>query len=117
MEILQVHEKLNVEVAFATPSLQVVLPVCVRNGATFREIIELSGILVQFPELDLAVNRIGVFGKLGRLDDLAVQGDRIEIYRPLVADPKEARRRRVKTNQTAQNSRRTVKSLSVKDKV
>jgi len=62
---------------------------------TVQEAIEQSNILERFPEINLAVNKVGIFGKGVKLDSLPVAGDRIEIYRPLIVDPKEARRRRV----------------------
>mgnify|MGYP001825646348 CR=1 FL=1 len=56
--------------------------------------IRASGMLEQFPDIDLAVNKVGVFGKLGKLSDTLLDGDRVEIYRPLIADPKEVRKQR-----------------------
>jgi len=87
-------EMINVEVSYARPDAQVILAVSVDAGATVEEIINLSGVLDQFPEIDLAVNKVGVFGKLSKLKATLNAGDRIEIYRPLIADPKEVRRRR-----------------------
>lgn len=87
-------ERIAVQVAYATPDEQVSISLRVQSGATVREAIEVSGLLDRFPELDLTVNRVGVFGRLRKLDDVVQAGDRIEIYRPLRADPKEARRRR-----------------------
>ncbi len=63
-------------------------------GLTVREAIGRSGILEQFPEIDLAVSKVGVFGKATTLEAEVAVGDRVEIYRPLIADPKEARKRR-----------------------
>ncbi len=88
------HETLTVEVAYALPDQQTLLRVQVRNGATVREAIEQSGVLVTHPEIDLASNRVGVFGKLAKLDATLREGDRVEIYRPLLADPKEVRKLR-----------------------
>ncbi|MFV1982125.1 MAG: RnfH family protein [Thiohalomonadales bacterium] len=61
---------------------------------TIEEAIHLSGVLEQFPEIDLKNNKVGVFGKLKKLDSTLLENDRIEIYRPLIADPKESRRKR-----------------------
>ena len=88
------NETLHVEVAYALPDQQTLLRVQVRNGATVREAIEQSGVLVTHPEIDLASNKVGVFGKLAKLDAALREGDRVEIYRPLLADPKEVRKLR-----------------------
>lgn len=85
---------LRVEVAFATPERQPVLEVRVAPGTTVEQAIRLSGVLGYFPEIDLAKNAVGIFGERARVDDVVQDGDRVEIYRPLIADPKEARRRR-----------------------
>jgi putative ubiquitin-RnfH superfamily antitoxin RatB of RatAB toxin-antitoxin module len=61
---------------------------------TVQQAIEDSGVLQRFPEIDLAKNKVGVFGKAAKLDALLQDGDRVEIYRPLIADPKEARKKR-----------------------
>jgi putative ubiquitin-RnfH superfamily antitoxin RatB of RatAB toxin-antitoxin module len=58
------------------------------------EAIERSGLLAQCPEIDLAVFKVGIFGKVAKIDQVLEEGDRVEIYRPLIADPKEARKRR-----------------------
>lgn len=88
------HKTIAVEVAYATPARQVILDVQVARETTVEDAIRLSGILETFPEIDLAVNTVGIFGERARLDDLVSEGDRVEIYRALVADPKHARRRR-----------------------
>jgi putative ubiquitin-RnfH superfamily antitoxin RatB of RatAB toxin-antitoxin module len=87
-------EKITVEVAYALPGRQVILGLEVAPAATLAEIIQASGILDQFPEIDLGNNKVGVFGKLGRLTDTLHSGDRVEIYRPLIADPKQVRKQR-----------------------
>jgi len=87
-------EKIPVEVAYARPDEQVILPLEVAPGTTLGEAIQASGILERFPEIDLRVNKVGVFGKIARPDAVLSPGDRVEIYRPLIADPKEARKRR-----------------------
>ncbi len=85
---------LEVDVVFARPDVQELIPVRVPRGATIRSAIERSRILDTYPEIDLAVNRVGIFGSLRELGDTVQDGDRIEIYRPLLIDPKEARRRK-----------------------
>ncbi len=87
-------KKIKVEVAFARPDGQLILEVDVPAEATVEEIVKLSGIMEKFPEIDLAVNKVGVFGKLTKLTNTLRQGDRVEIYRKLIADPKEVRRKR-----------------------
>ncbi len=82
----------RVEVAYATPTRQEVTEVSVRPGATVEQVIRASGMLARFPEIDLTRQRVGIFGETARLQDAVRNGDRVEIYRPLVADPKEARR-------------------------
>lgn len=84
----------SVEVVFATPEKQALLSLQVPSGASLQEAIELSGILKQFPEIDLTLNKVGVWSRAGKLTDSIQSGDRIEIYRPLIADPKDMRRRR-----------------------
>jgi putative ubiquitin-RnfH superfamily antitoxin RatB of RatAB toxin-antitoxin module len=91
---MESDEFISVEVAYAKPELQVIIPLKVHRGATAEEAVRLSGIVERFPEIDLTVNKIGVFGKLGKADVALRPGDRVEIYRPLIADPKEVRRKR-----------------------
>ena len=85
-------EFIPVEVAYARPERQLILSVEVPSGTTAQEAIRLSGIEEEFPEIDLAKNRIGVFGKLCKPDRVLQAGERVEIYRPLTADPKQVRR-------------------------
>ena len=84
----------RVEVAYAPPSRQEVIEIAARPGSTIEQVIHESGLLERFPEIDLARNRVGIFGEIASLRDPVRDGDRVEIYRPLLADPKEARRRR-----------------------
>lgn len=90
----EVDPLLGVEVVFARPDVQEIVHVRVPRGATIRATIERSRILDRWAEIDLAVNRVGIFGSLRELGDTVQDGDRIEIYRPLQVDPKEARRRK-----------------------
>lgn len=82
-----------VEVAVAFRQRQIVEEVELDAGATVGEAIERSGLAERFPELEIRSGRVGVFGKLQPLDHPLAPGDRVEIYRPLAADPKEVRRR------------------------
>lgn len=85
-------ESIRIEVAYARPDRQVVREVEVAPGTSAVQAVVESGLLEQFPEIDLASNRIGIFGKLCKPDRVLAAGDRVEIYRPLVGDPKEIRR-------------------------
>jgi putative ubiquitin-RnfH superfamily antitoxin RatB of RatAB toxin-antitoxin module len=91
---MEKNEHFQVEVAYALSGMQVILPVEVEEGATLRQAIERSGVLNRYPEIDLAVNKVGVFGRLAKLDETLRARDRVEIYRPLIADPKEVRKQR-----------------------
>ena len=83
-----------VEIAYALPSEQLIVPIKVSDSITAEQAIKASGILQKFPEIDLSINKIGVFGKLTKLDAPLRHLDRVEIYRPLIADPKEVRKQR-----------------------
>ncbi len=83
-----------VGVAYANLAKQLWLNVEVPEGATVQQTIERSGILKEFVDIDLETQKIGIFGKLAKLDDPVKDGDRVEIYRPITADPKAAKRKR-----------------------
>lgn len=85
---------MTVEVAYATPEAQEIVALEVAPGTTVEEAIARSGLLTSFPEIDLGVNKVGVFGKISRLNTPLKDRDRVEIYRPLIADPKEVRKQR-----------------------
>ncbi len=85
---------LHVAVAYARPDTQVVVELRVPPVTTVAEAIRRSGLLGRFPEINLEKNAVGVFGELVGLDDAVRNGDRIEIYRSLIADPKAIRRER-----------------------
>lgn len=87
-------KRIAVEVAYVGEQEQALLAVEADAGLTAREAVERSGILRRFPEIDLGTNKLGVFGKLAKPDQVLESGDRVEIYRPLIADPKEARKKR-----------------------
>lgn len=93
---MAIEKKIKIEVAYATPLQQKIISVEVLEGCTIQEGIAQSGIFTLFPEIDLATHKVGIFSIQKKLSDIVQAGDRIEIYRPLVIDPKEARRRRVK---------------------
>jgi len=85
---------LRIEVAYALREEQVLLELEMAGGATARQAVERSGILQRFPEIDLARAGLGIFGRVVSPDTPLRDGDRVEIYRPLVADPKQARHAR-----------------------
>lgn len=87
-------EKINIEVAFALPNKQTLLSVQVDNDCNIEQAIEKSGILSTHPEINLLENKVGIWSRIAKLTDELNAGDRIEIYRPLIADPKEVRKRR-----------------------
>lgn len=92
---------MDVEVAYATAEVQRLLTVRVSAGATLRDAIGASGILREFPEIDLAKNKVGIFSKPAKLEQALRAGDRVEIYRPLIANPKEARKKRAAQKKSA----------------
>ncbi len=85
---------IKIEVAYALLDKQVILSEKISPDTTIEEAIHLSGVLEQYPEIDLNINKVGVFGKMKKLDSTLLENDRIEIYRPLLVDPKESRRKR-----------------------
>jgi len=85
-------EQILVEVAYARERAQALLGVKGPQGLRVSDAIELSGLLERFPEIDLSVNKVGIFGKTVRLDQTLRSGDRVEVYAPLIADPKQARK-------------------------
>lgn len=91
---------MKVEVAYATPQKQLILSVQVSSGSTVHDTIVTSGILSQFPEIDLSSVKVGIFSRLVSMDAVVREKDRIEIYRPLLADPKEVRRQRAQEGKT-----------------
>lgn len=96
-------EMIHVEVVYALPHEQRVLKLVVEQSATVEEIIRTSGILQMYPEIDLTVNKVGIFSRNVKLDVKVRDKDRIEIYRPLLADPKEIRRKRAEQAKAAAN--------------
>lgn len=94
-------EEILVEVAYALPQKQEVLSLKVKPGATVSQVIEQSGILADFPEIDLVNAKVGIFGKQAKLDAVLRDKDRVEIYRPLIADPKEIRKKRAAEGKSA----------------
>jgi len=87
-------ELISVEVVYPLAQKQEIFTVKLPEGATVRQAIEVSGVLQKYPEIDLAKNKLGIFAKLAKPETLIRHRDRIEIYRPLIADPKEVRKQR-----------------------
>ncbi|MDS4015667.1 MAG: RnfH family protein [Candidatus Accumulibacter sp.] len=87
-------ETISVELIYALPARQQLITLNVPAGTSVRQAIELSGVLDKHPEIDLTKNKVGIFAKLTKLDAMLRERDRIEIYRPLLADPKEVRKQR-----------------------
>lgn len=85
---------IEVQVCHALPDSSFLRSLTVPAGTTLGQALEQSGVLREFPGIDLAVNMVGIYGKKKSLDTVLREHDRIEVYRPLQADPKEARRRR-----------------------
>jgi len=79
---------MKIGIAYALPQRQVWFNVELPDGATIKDAIERSGVLKQFPEINLEQQKIGVFGKVSKLDAVLNEGDRVEIYRPITCDPK-----------------------------
>lgn len=86
--------QINIEIAYALSERYYLKPFKVDEGTMVQTAILQSGILQQFTEIDLRENKVGIFSRPAKLTDVLKEGDRIEIYRPLLADPKEIRRKR-----------------------
>ncbi|AFJ01354.1 UPF0125 protein yfjF [Methylophaga frappieri] len=85
---------MTVEVAYALPNEQIILPIEVLPETTVEEAINRSGILARYSQIDLSKDKVGIFGKICKLNATLQHKDRIEIYRGLIADPKESRRQK-----------------------
>lgn len=85
---------IHVEVAYALADRQMLIPLEVEEGATVETAIRQSGILQKFPDIDLANAKVGIWNKASELTAVLREKDRVEIYRPLIADPKAVRRQR-----------------------
>ncbi|AXS81469.1 RnfH family protein [Dechloromonas sp. HYN0024] len=87
-------EMLNVEVFYALSGKQEVVRVKLPTGATLQQALDASGLLVKHPEIDVKKNKFGIWNKLSKPEAALRDQDRVEIYRPLIADPKEVRKQR-----------------------
>ncbi|HEY8609484.1 MAG TPA: RnfH family protein [Noviherbaspirillum sp.] len=86
--------ELRVSVCYAHPGRQFLTELRLPEGALLKDALLRSGLLEEAPEIDLPAAKVGIFGKARQLDTPLRDGDRVEVYRPLIADPKESRRRR-----------------------
>ena len=100
------EQQITVEIVYARPDEQLLEQLRVPATATVEQVVRQSGFLERFPEIDLAANKFGIFGKLAKLDATLEEGDRVEIYRPLIADPKEARKKRAAEGKTMKKGAR-----------
>jgi len=96
-----------VEVAYALEKKQTLLELEVSEGTTLKQAIELSGIIDTYPQIDLTKDKTGVFGKIAKLDTVLREKDRIEIYRPLIADPKQIRKERAAKGKAMRSGKKT----------
>ena len=87
-------DSVNIEICYARPGFAVSRKVCVPVNCSVQQAILQSGILQDVPEIDLSCSKVGIYGKLKTLETIVRDHDRVEIYRPLIADPKDARRSR-----------------------
>jgi len=88
------QEPFAVDVIYALPKQQKIISVMVKPGCTFIEAVKQSDICAFFPQIDLATVKLGVFSRQAKHDEVLLPGQRVEIYRPLIADPKDVRRKR-----------------------
>lgn len=96
-----------IEVVYALEKKQTLLSLEVQQGTTLKQAIELSGILDTYPQIDLLKDKTGIFGKIAKLDDILREKDRVEIYRPLIADPKQVRKDRAAKGKAMRSSKKT----------
>ena len=89
-------EAIGIEVAYAATDRQILIPLRMPEGTTVAQAIAASGILQEFPEIDLKQQKTGIFSQICELDRPVKAGDRVEIYRPLAQNPMDARRNRAK---------------------
>ena len=98
------NQLIDIEVVYGLPHKQVLLSLKVPSGTNIENCIKLSGIVKHFPEIVPSEAVVGIFSKPDKLENIVKQGDRIEIYRPLTADPKEMRKLRAEKAKQAKNN-------------
>lgn len=87
-------ELMNIEVCYALPDRAELVALRLPAGSTLQQALEASGLLSKYPDIDLKKNKFGIYAKLSKPDAVLRDRDRVEIYRPLIADPKEVRKQR-----------------------
>lgn len=87
-------DMIKIQLSYAKAEQQLILDLSVPAGTTILQAIEASDLIRKMPDIDISVLRVGIYSKLKTLDTVVRDGDRVEIYRPLIVDPKESRRRR-----------------------
>jgi putative ubiquitin-RnfH superfamily antitoxin RatB of RatAB toxin-antitoxin module len=87
-------ETIQIEVVYARADRQDVIPLTLAAGTTLRQAVEVSGLMEKYPDVDPAKGKFGIYSKLAKPDTVLRDRDRVEIYRPLIADPKEVRKQR-----------------------
>ncbi|MDC9714811.1 MAG: RnfH family protein [Gammaproteobacteria bacterium] len=98
---------MNIEVAYALPNKQTLLELEVDEGVTLQQAIEMSGILNIYPQIDLNKDKTGIFGKIAKLGTKLREKDRVEIYRPLIANPKQVRKERAAQGKKMRSGKKT----------
>ena len=96
-----------VEVAYALENKQTLLELKVSEGTTLKQAVELSGIIDIYPQIDLTKDKTGIFGKIAKLDTVLREKDRVEIYRPLIANPKQVRKERAAQGKVMRSGKKT----------
>ena len=96
-----------VEVAYALPDKQSLISLEVEEGTTIKEAIEASGVLDTYDQIDLTRDKVGIFSKFATLDTVLREKDRVEIYRPLIADPKKVRKERAAEGKAMRSVKKT----------
>ncbi len=87
-------DSIHIEVVYALAERQDVIHLTVADGTTLRQAVEASGLPAKYPDIDLAKGKFGIYSKLAKPDTVLRDRDRVEVYRPLIADPKEVRKQR-----------------------
>jgi uncharacterized protein len=87
-------ETIQIEVVYALADRQDVIPLTLAAGTTLKQAVEISGLMEKYPDIDAVKGKFGIYSKLAKPDTVLRDRDRVEIYRPLIADPKEVRKQR-----------------------
>ncbi len=98
---------MQIEVVYALRDKQTLLELEANEGVTLKQAVEASGMLDIYPQIDLIKDKTGIFGKIAKLDAILRDKDRVEIYRPLVADPKAVRKERVAQGKKMRSGKKT----------